>query len=422
MLNNKSIQTTDASTFSTNFRKPLYNSYCFSNIPGTIESLLTGQTALNQLPDDTVTGKSYDKVVLFFIDAFGWRFFERYQNKYPALKRFLEKGMVSKITSQFPSTTAAHVTTIHTGKPVGESGVFEWYYYEPKLDAIIAPLLFSFAGDKDRNTLETVIDPKELYPNTSFYQRLEDKGINTYMFQSDKFTPSPYGNVVTQGVQNINAFSDWENALRDCSKAVINENEKAYFYFYHGDIDSTGHRHGPASKEFHSEVDRFLTKLEELFISVVTGNCGNTLMLMTADHGQTDIDPATTIYLNQEIPEIIEWTRTNRKGELLVPGGNCRDMFLYIKDEYVDRAVSNLKQKLADKAEVHLVEDLIDQGFFGDNISGKLKDRIGNICILPYKNDSVFWWEKGRFEQHYYGHHGGLAPEEMDTIFLALPL
>jgi predicted AlkP superfamily pyrophosphatase or phosphodiesterase len=71
-------------------------------------------------------------VVLFFIDAFGWRFFEKFQDA-PFLKRMAKQGSIEKITSQFPSTTAAHVTTIHTGLPVGESGVYEWFYYEPHL-------------------------------------------------------------------------------------------------------------------------------------------------------------------------------------------------------------------------------------------------------------------------------------------------
>ncbi len=422
MINQKSIDAVDASKFSSDFRKPLYDSYCFSNIPGTIERLLTGKSELNQLPSDVAKNDSYDKVVLFFVDAFGWRFFEQYKDKYPTLRRFVEDGTVSKITSQFPSTTAAHVTTIHTGKRVDESGVFEWFYYEPKLDAMIAPLLYSYAGDSERNSLKGVIDPHELYPNHSIYKQLGEKGIATYQFQSRDYTPSPYGDVVTEGVTYVNAFADIETALFDLNQAVTNEMGKAYFYFYYGDIDSAGHKYGPSSPEFEAVVDKFFTNLEKLFVSASEGQCGNTVMLMTADHGQTDIDPATTIYLNKEIPEIIEWTKTNNKGGLLVAGGSCRDMFLYIKDEYIDVAMKKLTDLLKDKAEVYLVSDLMEQGFFGDQPSEALKARIGNICVLPYKNDSVFWWEEGRFEQNFYGHHGGLTPSEMDSILLSLEL
>ena len=220
----------------------------------------------------------------------------------------------------------------------------------------------------------------------------------------------------------MNAFVDIESALSDLSKAVTEESGKAYFYFYYGAIDSAGHKFGPNSKEFEAEVEKFFTNLETLFVEVVDGKCGNTLMLMTADHGQTDIDPATTIYLNKELPEISEWTKRNRKGELLVAGGSCRDMFLYIKEEYLEIALEKIQDLLKDKAEVYLVTDLIDENFFGNCPSNELRNRIGNICILPYKNDSIFWWEEGRFEQNFYGHHGGLTPDEMDSILLALEL
>ena len=48
--------------------------------------------------------------------------------------------------------------------------------------------------------------------------------------------------------------------------------------------------------------------------------------------------------------------------------------------------------------------------------SKELLARIGDIVILPYAKESVWWLEPGRFDQHYYGHHGGLTPQEMDDI------
>lgn len=422
MLNGKSVNDVNQSTFSKEFRWPLYDSYCFSNIPGTIEKLLIGHSNLTQLPNDVTPSQKYDKVILFFIDAFGWRFYERYKDRYPALQMFLEKGIVSKITSQFPSTTAAHVTTIHTAKRVDDSGVFEWFYFEPKVDAMIAPLLFSYAGDSKPNTLKGVIEPSELYPNDTFYHKLEEQGINTYLFQSRDYTPSTYGNVTTDGVRNTNAFGDMKTALSDLSKAVISESGKAYFFFYYSKIDDAGHKFGTSSDEFEVEVEKFFIHLENLFLKQVLGNCGKTLMLLTADHGQTDTDPDTTIYLNIALPEIKEWTKTNQAGDLLVVGGSPRDMFLYIKDEYIQLALEHLRTLLNGKAEIHLTSDLMEQGLFGTNPSKTLKSRMGNICILPYANNSVYWWEEGRFEQDFYGNHGGLAPEEMDSLLLALEL
>src|SRR3954451_15796858 len=120
MINARANDAVGGSRFSATFRKPLYSSYCFSRIPATINYLLTGQDG-QTLPMD-VLGKlptRYRRVILLFVDAFGWRFFERYADDYPFLRRFVEEGVVSQLTAQFPSTTAAHVTTIHTGLPVG---------------------------------------------------------------------------------------------------------------------------------------------------------------------------------------------------------------------------------------------------------------------------------------------------------------
>ena len=90
MLNTASVNAVNGSQFSQRFVKPLYDSYCFSNIPQTIEFLLTGEGE-SGLPLDVLGNlpRKYDKVILFFVDAFGWHFFERYAEKYEFLKTML---------------------------------------------------------------------------------------------------------------------------------------------------------------------------------------------------------------------------------------------------------------------------------------------------------------------------------------------
>jgi len=76
MLNTASVNAVNGSQFSQRLVKPLYDSYCFSNIPQTIEFLLTGE-GQSGLPLDVLGNlpRKYDKVILFFVDAFGWHFF-----------------------------------------------------------------------------------------------------------------------------------------------------------------------------------------------------------------------------------------------------------------------------------------------------------------------------------------------------------
>lgn len=429
MINQKSVDAVNASKFGEQFTKPLYNSYCFSNIPQTVKNLLAGE-GKQALPDDVLPSgmKQYDKVVLFFIDSFGWRFFEKYQEKYPFLQRIIKNGVASKITSQFPSTTPAHVTCIHTGLPVGESGVYEWIYYEPKVDAMISPLMFTYgkyAGVVKRRDMlkETGIQPNEIYPNQTVYNDLKAHGIPSYLFQHIEYTPSPYSDVVFDGA-NIYPYMTLPQGLSNLSELLMkNKDEKGYYFLYFDKVDTMCHKYGPNSPQFEAEVDACMTILERLFMEKMSGKLKDTLFLMTADHGQSEIDPATTANINVLYPDTIKYFKTTKQGEIMAPAGATRDMFLYIKDEYLDEAASFYKEKLAGKAEVHYVKDLIDQGFFGP---GKLSDvflsRVANLVILPYRYESVWWYEKGSSEQIYFGHHGGLTPQEMETILFAIEL
>src|SRR5689334_18493249 len=123
MINADSVSFVSKAKFTPQFKRPLYQGYAYASIPHTIVKLLTGKD-LGALPDEAVGGRwgEYDMVVLFLIDGFGWRFFQEYLSDFPFLHRFETEGIASMISSQFPSTTSAHVSTICTGLEVGQTG------------------------------------------------------------------------------------------------------------------------------------------------------------------------------------------------------------------------------------------------------------------------------------------------------------
>ncbi len=397
-----------------NFVKPIYGIGGFSSLPAVITDLFNGQRPLETFQGD------YDNIILGFIDGFGWRHLEKFAT-HPTLQHFIRRGLSAKWTSQFPSTTSGHATCIHTGLAVGQSGVFEWNYYEPQLDAMIVPLLFSFSGTAERDQLKTTgIDPKQLYPTQTLYRQLQAQGVRSSIFQHREYTPSTYSNIVFEGA-TAHGFKSPAEMLVNLSLALQEARGKNYFFFYYDKIDSVSHDYGPASRQVEAEIDLFLYALERYFLSQPPAK-GRTLLLLTADHGQAEVDPATTIYLNQAFPQIGKFLKTNRKGEYLVPGGSCRDLFLYVRDEMLDEAQELLARGLLGKADVVKTDDLIAGGYFGPQISDHFRARVGNLVILAYRYESVWWYEKDKFSQKYYGHHGGLTPQEMEIPLLGIEL
>jgi hypothetical protein len=85
----------------------------------------------------------------------------------------------------------------------------------------------------------------------------------------------------------------------------------------------------------------------------------------------------------------------------------------------LDEAQVFLASRLDGRAEVRKVQELVQAGYFGLVISPRFKARAGNLVILPYGGESVWWFEKDKFEQRFRGHHGGLTKQEMEIPLLS---
>jgi hypothetical protein len=396
--------------------RPLADGYTFAALPATIERLLLGRdgglppAGLGDAPERV------ERVVLVLLDAFGWRFFARYADSHPLLRRFVSDGTVAKLTSQFPSTTTAHVTTLHTGRPVTEHGLYEWNIYEPSLDALVTPLLFSFAGDGVRDTLRREgVDPHRLYPTATLYRRLGADGVHSVAFHPSSFAPSTYDSVLLDGA-DLRPYDTLDAGFADLATALAGLPGPAYAYLYIDTLDAIGHRRGPSSNAFDTEAVRCLDAIEAALAALPAG----TLFLLAADHGQVDVDPAGARFVNELWPRIGTHLRRGARGRPLAPAGSARDLFLHTAPGSHAHVVGRLRELIGDHAEVHATADLIAEGVFPAPPGPRLRERLGDVCVLPAPGETVWWREPGRFDMRFRGHHGGLTPGEAHTLVASL--
>ncbi|MFL6068985.1 MAG: alkaline phosphatase family protein [Gaiellaceae bacterium] len=394
-------------------RRELDAQLSFAAIPGTIERLLTGSSRGATLPLAGLPERA-ERVLFVYLDAFAWRFLEQHA-RHPLLERARADGLVLELESQFPSTTTAHTTTLNSGLPVGAHGVYEWHILEPSLDRIITPLMFSFAGDAVRETLaSTDLTTDALFPSETQHVRLTAAGVRSVCVMPSSFAGSSTNRALLRGAEIVPARGAVDALTRACGALASSEPIHASVYL--PTFDALMHRVGPDAPAAHAELVVLLDAVAGALPLVPTG----TVVLIGTDHGMAPVSPARTAYVNVLWPELEQHLRRGADGKPLAPAGSCRDLFLHVLPGHVDELVVGLSERLAEVAEVVETRELLEDGAFGPEVSDAFLARLAEVVVLPRAGEAAWWLEPGRFEQQFFGQHGGRSPEEVEIPLLAL--
>ena len=420
MINNLSLDAVRKSIFHNEMLMPLYDSYCFSKIPDTITSLFAGD--VRGLPRDCLPKNTQDikNVVLLFVDALGWNILHK-TLEHPdskALKNLIDGGVLSKITSMFPATTAAHATTLYTGLTPGLSGIFEWYQYASGVGRAIRPLQACVASSHQPGQLLTLGYPVESYcqPST-YFESLKQHGVESLCYFAPYIANSPVNSVLCHGAER-RSFKTIASGLKEVSTLIDSDDQRRYISFYFDGVDHLAHVNGPYAEATIKVALKFWRAFEENLLPALE-HSKNTMLLVIADHGQTTVDPEKLIKLESYCPQLIAMQRNDVTGEAVYPGGSLRDLFLYLRPECVAEGIGLARELFADVADVFSATELMDRGLFGP-VTDRLRANMGDLVILPKAPTPIFWsGPDDRFVKGYKGHHGGLNREEAETIFIA---
>jgi hypothetical protein len=397
--------------------KPIYADYSFGNISNTIHYLLTGERLGPLLPPDCFGGQypHPNKVVLLFIDSFGWQFWQQYQNHFRTTRRVIEQGILTPISALFPSTTAASVATLNLGVRPAEHALYEWNIYIPAYGEVIQSLPFRPLGNHPNDAcLAKGYDPRQMFAvHETVHQRLARRQVRSIQFAHRSYARSASNNIIQAGAEVVR-HSTVAEALVQLKETIPQITGKAWLSLYWGGIDSIAHVYGPGTSYHAAEIASFWQTFDYIFRDI---DVTDTLYLFTADHGHVYADPHQTIYLNERAPALADLLPMSPIGNPIYPSGSPRDIFMHVRPERFDETLRILHDSFDDVALIEPVEIALNQQLFGPSPVGpELRRRLGDILILPYAGHFVWWHEPGLLENRYYGHHGGLTREELISV------
>lgn len=390
---------------------PDYNGYCVSSLPEEITRALEGKTAATAL-GELLASRSGTRIIEVMLDGFGYFEMKRCADRLPFFGGRLADGTLLPITTVFPSTTSAALTTLHTGRTPGRHGLIEWNLYLREIGMTIETLPFYPKAPDDMERFDRMKpSPGMLFDGRTVYSRLSKKGHKSAIMQPSGIAGSAYSRLISKGGDVI-AYTDLDMASRSLGKLL--EMDYSLIHFYYPGVDTAGHRYGPGSREYLDEMkmaDEFLRRL-----SIYSERNGATLVV-TSDHGQVRVRPEETVFLD---------TIGGFNGRLAIAGervirpyGSPRDVIVDAEGDAREFATW-LSSELNGRADVFLTDDLIKRGLFGDDISEKARDRMSDIWVLPVGGNLVWYRQYAEERVEFRGMHGGACLEEMVVPLVVL--
>lgn len=400
------------------FVKPDYGGLCFSGIHETIAEALGARPMGKGIPKEGVptmeTGRAYSKVVVLLVDGLGYDVWLRNSNDGGAIGALSRRGAVAPITAVFPSTTAAALSTLSTGLMPLEHGLLEWLLYMEEFDATIETLPFRPVGTRGQDVmLAAGVDPKVLLDAETIYERLAREDVTSYTLLDGDIAGSAYSRLVNRGSATV-GYSGMLGMLDTMVKTLEGAKGRTLVYAYYGGLDGVAHDQGPDSGMAAAELTMLSAALNGMLFRKLSPKAAeDTLFILASDHGQVQVEPERTTYLNSD-RTLMSSMRKGRDGKTIPPVGGPRDIFLHVRDDKVEEAQEHLRRSLGGRAVVMTAGVAAENGLFGPGEAGeRFRRRVGSLLVLPKGSETVWYEHVPGKRMELRGIHGGLSAKEM---------
>jgi len=401
---------------------PHYGGYSILNLPTSIAQAL-GAPALGAAPPlvpelRAAWGERPRRIVLFLVDGLGWNLFQaaREQGRLAGWRPLWEKGALGVLTSIAPSTTAAAITTLWTGRSTAEHGItgYEMWLKEYGLIANMIVHSPSFFHSGGTGLLRHAgFDPETFLSATPLAVHLKTHHVQTHVFQHYTIAYSGLSTMLFREAQ-IHTFAtlpDLWVGLRQWLETPAEQPQ--YLWVYWSAVDGFSHRYGPNSERVFAEMETLAWSWERFFLRDLSPAARRgTVFVVTADHGQVATPPNPNYEVNHH-PRLL-------RNLYLPPTGENRLVYLYPKPGRVKAMKDYFATAWPDAFHLVPVWEALNARLYGPGRPHPhLRDRLGEWLAVARK-DAYLWWSSE--ENDMLGRHAGFHRDEMLVPFLAARL
>jgi len=367
----------------TRFIKPDFNNNII-NISATIAEYLGCPNDKPILPDlARELEKGYKNIVFLILDGMGINPI----NKNLTDDSFIKRNITHVLTSVFPSTTTNATTTFLTNKYPMEHGWFGWSLYFEDLKRAVDIYL-----DTDSYTGEPIEKgyASKVLPIEPFYKKAKTDYITSVV------VPEFWHN----DEENRYVWQTFDEMFGHIEK-ICQRAGKQFIYTYCSEPDSTMHRYGVSSIEAYRLINRFNGGIEALYERLT-----DTLFIISADHGQIDVDGCIEIYKDNELISMLEWP------QFLEP----RAMAFKVKENRHRDFIEMFDKKYGKDFKLFKTRDLIRENYFGGNLVNEHAKMLGDYIAVGTTNKIL---KQNELCYDFKGHHTSLT-EEMEVPLIVI--
>jgi len=309
------------------------------------------------------------------------------------------RGKVAQVG--FPATTVAGLAAVGTGARSGTHGMVGMSFRLPGAGVVNALRWRPHPWGDD---LRASVIPEQVQPEPTTFERAAAAGFAVHVVSGYEFAESGLTRAVLRGARyrGVHGLGDLAATIADVLAAGD------FCYGYHADLDLLGHLYGPGSDPWRMQ----LRQVDRLVESILHRMPPGTLLAVVADHGMVAVGPGDAID--------IDGMAALSDGVQAV-AGEARARHVYTADGATDDVLNAWREQLGATAWVLRRDEAIAQGWFGDNVSDRVRPRIGDVIAAARGSHALVRRGAEPVESALIGQHGSLtAAEQRVPVLLAV--